>query len=57
MVGVEVYGAAVDARFDAVLGARDDGGLVGDGLGPTRAHPDPTFLSCKAQVAGRDPVT
>ena len=31
LVGVEVHGAAVDARFDAVLGARDDGGLAGWG--------------------------
>ena len=33
VVGVEVYGAAVDAGFDAVLGVRDDGGVAGDGAG------------------------
>ena len=33
MVGVEVRGAAVDARFDAVLGVGDDGGVAGDGAG------------------------
>jgi len=37
VVGVEVYGAAVDARFDAVLGARDDGGLAGGGISALRA--------------------
>ena len=28
VVGVEVYGAAVDAGFDAMLGVRDCGGLA-----------------------------
>jgi len=34
VVGVEVHGAAVDARFDAVGGARDEGGVALVGYWP-----------------------
>jgi len=53
VVGVKNYGAAVDARFDAVVGGRDDGGSNFGWRQPMkgRAEHDPELVADPSATA------